>query len=77
MLTHMRMHRLPTCIVTPTPIPTPTPAPTECCLEYPHASSYFWNGIIHFSTRDCLYEAGGGYIDSYGDWNNQEPGRAS
>ena len=44
-----------------------------CCLEYPHPS-YFWNGVIHYSTRDCLYETGGYYQDHYGDWNDQEPG---
>ena len=40
----------------------------QCCLAYPPADT-FWGDVIHFSTRDCLYEAYGWWQDSIGGWN--------
>ena len=37
---------------------------------YPHTTPAFWNGVIHYSTRDCLYEAAGIWEDTFGDWND-------
>jgi hypothetical protein len=30
----------------------------QCCLAWPHDGT-FWSSVIHFSTRDCLYESYG------------------
>jgi len=48
----------------------------ECCIGSPRNET-FWLSATHYSTRDCLYEAAGGYTDYFSGadgWNGGQPG---